>query len=269
MAIPTDLIDMLDETWTSISAFCAGLTEAQWKTPTQLPGWSVQDNISHILAYENQIEGVGNPDHTAADTSNTKNALGEANEHQVDAYRALSGAQVLAAFNDITARRLASLRAGDDAYFAAETWTPIGQGTAIDMLHLRVMDSWTHEQDIRRSLGMPGHRSGPSAEHTVERMVRTVPMVVVKRAGAPDGSTTVIRVTGAVQRTIAVTNSEGKGSVSTDEPSSAVCTISMDSDVFLQLAMGRGDAAELAGQCAVEGDTDLGSRILSNFTMMI
>lgn len=269
MAIPTALIDMLEETWSSISSLCAGLTEDQWKSATQLPGWSVQDNISHIIAFENEIEGLGNPEHTAADVSNTKNALGEANEHQVDAYRHLSGAQVLAIFDDITKKRLVSLRAGDEAYFATETWTPVGPGTLVDMLNLRVMDAWTHEQDIRRALGFPGHRSGPSAEHSFDRLVRTVPMVVVKRAGAPDGSTVVIRVTGDVQRTLAVTNTAGKGAVSSDVPADPACTITMDSETFLQLGMGRGDADELARRCEVAGDTDLAARILSNFTMMI
>ena len=269
MAAPTALIDMLEETWSSISALCAGLTEEQWKTPTQLPGWSVQDNVSHIVAFENELEGIGNPDHVAPDVSNTKNALGEANEHQVDAYRHLTGAELLAIFDAITARRLASLRAGDDAYFAREMLTPAGPGTLVDMLHLRVMDSWTHEQDVRRALGMPGHRGGPSAEHSIDRLVRTVPMVVVKRAGAPEGSTTVIDVTGAVRRTIAVTNESGKGRVSGDTADDAVCTITMDSEVFLQLGMGRGDAAELASECTVSGDAALADRILANFTMMI
>ena len=269
MAIPTALIDMLEETWSSISAFCAGLSEEQWKSPTQLPGWSVQDNISHIIAFENEIEGVGNPEHTAADVSNTKNALGEANEHQVDAYRHLSGAEVLAIFDAITARRLSSLRAGDEAYFAQETWTPVGPGTLVDMLNLRVMDAWTHEQDIRRALGLPGHQGGPSAEHSIDRLVRTVPMVVVKRAGAPEGSTTVIRITGAVRRMLAITNVDGKGSVSSDVPADPVCDIYMDSEIFLQLGMGRGDAGELAKQCKVTGDEDLAQRILSQFTMMI
>ena len=63
----------------------------------------------------------------------------------------------------MTAERLARLRqlAGQD--LAAQTMTPAGPGTVADMLTLRVMDSWSHEQDIRRAVGRPGHvRARPS-----------------------------------------------------------------------------------------------------------
>lgn len=268
MAIPTALIDMLEETWTSISALCADFSEADWKTPTQLPGWSVQDNISHLVAFENELEGIANPVHVAADVSHTRNALGEQNEHQVDAYRHLPGTDILAMWTEISARRLRTLRTADESHFAREVAMPTGPGTVADFLQLRVLDAWTHEQDIRRALGRPGHQGGPSAEHTIDRLIRTVPMVVVKRAGLPAGSGVVITVTGAVSRTIVVTNADGKGALG-GNGDDAVCTITMDSDIFLQLGMGRGEPGLLARQCDVSGDIDIASRILSNFTMMI
>jgi hypothetical protein len=50
--IPQETIDKLEETWRSISEFGATLTETQWKTFTQLPQWTVQDTLSHLVAFE-------------------------------------------------------------------------------------------------------------------------------------------------------------------------------------------------------------------------
>ena len=122
---------------------------------------------------------------------------------------------------------------------------------------------------MRRALGRPGHRSGPAAEHTIDRLIRTVPVVIGKRAATPEGQTVVIEITGAVVRTVAVTVTEGRGQINNTAPADAMCTITMDSDVFLQLATGRGDATELAAQCSVSGDNAHALKVLTQFTMMI
>jgi uncharacterized protein (TIGR03083 family) len=267
--IPTDTIDKLEETWRSISEFCAALTEAQWKTPTQLPNWTVQDNLSHLIAFEAEFHGIPRPNHTAADKSHVKNDLGSSNEDDVDYWRSFTGTDVLAEWNAISEVRLQALRTADENYFAQEVMTPAGPGTIADFLHIRVLDCWTHEQDMRRALGLPGHQSGPSAEHTIDRLIRTVPIVIGKRAGTPEGECVVIRITGHVQRIVATTIVDGRGRVSDELPATSRCDISMDSDSFLQLATGRAMYEELAAHISVNGDTEHANRVLTQFTMMI
>ena len=79
----------------------------------------------------------------------------------------------------------------------------------------------------------------------------------------------VIEIEGAVRRTVAVTVTDGRGQVSNTAPAGAICTITMDSDVFLQLATGRGDATALADECTVSGDSAHAMKVLTQFTMMI
>ena len=45
-------IDHLETTWASIQVLCADLTDAQWDEPTGCPGWTVKDNLSHLVDYE-------------------------------------------------------------------------------------------------------------------------------------------------------------------------------------------------------------------------
>jgi uncharacterized protein (TIGR03083 family) len=267
--IPQETIHKLEETWRSISDFCQTLTEEQWKTFTQLPQWTVQDNLSHLVAFEANFQGTPRPQHTAADKSHVKNELGSSNEDDVDVRRALLGAEVLAEWNEITALRLQALRSANTDYFVQEVMTPAGPGTMADFLHLRVLDCWTHEQDMRRALALPGHQSGPSAEHTIDRLIRTLPIVIGKRAGTPEGECVVIRITGHVSRLIALTVTDGRAQISNEEPPSSMCDISMNSDVFLQLATGRAEYEELANEIKVSGDTTHANRVLTQFTMMI
>src|SRR5215204_7374205 len=139
MPIPTDTIDKLEQTFDSISKLGAGLTEEQWKTATDLPGWTVQDNLSHLIGTERSLQGLPGTDHRSAEMPYVKNPIGEFNEREVDARRGQSGAQVLAEWNELTALRLATLRSAGDEYFDAAANLPTGPGTMADFLHIRVL----------------------------------------------------------------------------------------------------------------------------------
>lgn len=267
--IPTETINTLEQTWRSLAEFCTTLTEQEWKTPSQLPQWTVQDNLSHIVGTESSLQGIARPDHVAPDKSHARNPIGEANEDDVDLRRSRLGAEVLAEWVVLMELRLSTLRSADEAYFAQESFTPMGPGTLADFLHIRVLDCWAHEQDMRRAVNKPGNQGGPAAEHTIGRLIRTIPIVVGKRAGTPEGGCVVIHITGDVQRTIATTVVDGRAQIGTDVPENPLCDISMDSDTFAQLAMGRATAEELAPNISISGDAELAHRVVSQFNMMI
>ena len=267
--IPTDTINTLEQTWRSMTEFCNSLTEAEWKTMTQLPKWTVQDNLSHIIGTESSMHGLPRPDHTASDKSHVKNPIGDMNEDDVDVRRGRSGAEVLAEWKTLMEMRLEKFRTADDAYFAQEMMNPTGPGTLADFLHVRVLDCWAHEQDMRRAVNKPGNQGGRAAEHTIDRLIRTIPIVVGKRAGTPEGGCVVIRITGAVQRVVATTVVEGRAQLGVSGPADAICDISMDSDTFTQLAMGRASAEELATNISISGDAEHAHQVVSQFNMMI
>lgn len=267
--IPTNIINTLEHTWHSITSLCESLSEQQWKTATQLPGWSVQDNLSHMIGTERMLQGLSATEHRAADMSFVKNPIGEFNEHEVDARRTLSGADVLSEWKELVELRLSTLHTADEAYFAREMMTPTGPGTMADFLHVRILDCWLHEQDMRVALNMPGNTGGPGAEHTMDRLVRTIPIVVGKRAATPEGQSVLIQITGPVVRDVSVTVREGRAGIDESPATSFLSTISMDSVTFFQLATGRISGDVAAPLCAVSGDTELAARILTTFNMMI
>ena len=129
------LVDMMERVWRSIGELCDGLTEAEWKTPTDCPGWSVQDQVSHLAGSETGILGDPDPDHTPSDEAlaHTRSEQGQRNEIVVDFRRPWAGAQVLSDFRAKTSRRVEFLRSRSDDDFAAEMQTPGRPGS-----HVRV-----------------------------------------------------------------------------------------------------------------------------------
>lgn len=267
----TATLDALFEVFASLSDLGASLTEADWKRPTDLPAWNVQDNLSHLIAIERRLEGLPGTEHRAQDLSMVQNPIGEANEHEVDARRTMTGAEVLAEWNAIAAQRVATLSTAPPEYFATETMTPTGPGTLGDFLSIRVLDCWSHEQDMRRAVGVSGNLDGLSAAHTLDRLIRTLPIVVGKRAATPEGATVVVTIDGEVKRTVPITVTEGRARIVESVPADVLATVSMDTECFAVLALGRRpwNDASLARHWKITGDVDLGGRILAGLNMMI
>ncbi len=170
-----DSVENLAIVWASIDRLCSDLPAGQWDIPTGCPGWTVKDQLSHLVDYEARALGRPASGHEPGPLPHVKNEIGRANEVGVDARRVMSGAAVLDEFRQVTAERLAQLRRLTPDDLAAQTATPAGPATVADMLTLRLMDSWSHEQDIRRAVGRPGHTEGPAVEEAVAYFSRFLP----------------------------------------------------------------------------------------------
>ena len=264
------LVDMMEHVWSSISGLCDGLTEAEWKTPTDCPAWSVQDQVSHMSGSENGILGNPDPDHTPADVSHTRSDQGKHNEMIVDYRRSWSGQQVLDEFRQNTAQRIDFLRSRSDEDFAAQMHTPIGPAPMAEFISIRIMDAWVHEQDIRRALGRPGTYESPAAAQSLNRIIRAMPFVAARRAQAPDGTTVVLHVTGPGGRTANIAVEGGRGRELEQAPGNPTVSISLDAETFNCLGCGRWDPDEVlrSGKVSIEGDAALGESVVRQMNIM-
>ncbi len=254
----------LDIVWSSMSELCAGFSDEQWELPTDCPGWSVKDQLSHIVGSESTALGNLVPEHTPPEANHVKNPAGASNEIQVDWRRSWSGSEVLAEFNEVTAKRREALAAMTKADFNVETETPRGTTTMADRLGIRIFDAWVHEQDIRRAVDVPGAFDGPVAEYAMERMTDVMPFVVGRRAGAPDGSSVVFRISAPFALDFAIAVVDGRASRVSDGPAHPTVTLSMSSVNFLRLCAGRvdPDVAINAGLAETSGFFGLGEAIV-------
>ena len=271
--MPTDgeLIDLLDEVWGSMSDLGQGLSEGDWKTPTDVPGWSVQDNLVHITSMEWRLLGRPAPEHVPpADLPHVKNEIGRANEVFVDSRRASAGADALAEFREVVAARLEQLRNYGPDDFAADSWTPVGPGTVRDLLPFRVFDSWVHEQDMRRAVGRPGDLDGAVAENALDRIVASMPFVVGKRVGPPDGTTVHLGISGPLARTFTIVVDGGRARFAEELAGTPTATVATDCETFVRLTCGRVDPADALGSGRVHlgGDTDLARRVVEELNFL-
>lgn len=257
-------IENLAALWASISELCADFDEAAWKTPTGCPGWTVQDNVAHLIDYESRALGRPAPAHSVVgEAGHVKNDIGRANEVGIDYRRSWPGEKVLDEFREVTASRLEQLRGLSDEDLQQPVDTPAGPGTAADMLVLRVMDTWSHEQDIRRAVGRPGNVDGPAADHAIGYFSQFLPFVVGKRAGAPDGSSVVFHI--GDRPPVGVVVVDGRGRLADELPHAPTVGLQMPAATFAALVGGRADAPD---DVVVSGDEDLGRRVVASMAFM-
>ena len=260
-----EVVDKMEAVWRSIDTLCANLTDEQWQTPTDCPNWSVQDQLSHLCAGEHGLLGRPPVTHTPRDVSHVKNEMGERNEATVDYRRSKSGAEVLAEFRELTAERLAVLRALSDGDFAAETMTPIGPGTVQSLIEIRAFDAWTHEQDMRGALQQPGHLDGPVAE-TLGRGAAPQPCRSwwAARRRRPMARPWCLRVSGAAGGAIAIAVEDKRAKMLEAPPVAPTVRLRMDVEAFTRLGCGRWEpeAALQAGKVQIEGDRALWVKLI-------
>ncbi|RFU40364.1 maleylpyruvate isomerase family mycothiol-dependent enzyme [Actinomadura logoneensis] len=249
-----------EQTVRSTIALAETFGEADWDRPTELPGWTVKDIVSHLVGVETLMVGEDPaPGHTLPeDPPHVRNDLGRAMEPAVDHRRGTPGPRVLAELRAVLDRRMELLPAIDPDRPAM---LPIGrEGTYTELMAFRAFDCWAHEQDIRRAVGRPGNLDAPAAERTLRIVERGLPMIVAKRAAAAPGTSVTFEVTGPVAFTRHVTvGPDGHGAFA-EAPGEDATVLRMDWETFLCLVTGRRGAAEVTVE--VHGDEVLAGRVL-------
>lgn len=264
-------IAKLRDVWGSLARLADGLLEEEWELPTDCPGWTVRDQYAHLLTGESLVTGEPLPEHRADPLPPyVHNDIGEFNEHAVDYWRGRPIHELIAAWHAMVRTRLADLAAATDEELAKDSWTPIGPGTVLDALQIRVLDHWVHEQDVRRATGRAGGMEGSAAAHTIDRLLTPLPRVVAKNAGVPDGGSVVLEILGPVRRQVSVTVTEGRGQVVHRVSGTPTAKIRMDTEAFLILATGRRDPETMlpSGVVTLEGDTELAAAVVRNLNIM-
>jgi len=253
--------------WASLDSLLSELDPSEWDTATDCPGWNVQDQVSHLIGTESLLLGLPAP--APVQAPHVRNSLGAGIEGWVAERRDRSPAEVLDEFRQVTAARSAALDALSDEQWETPTASPAGQIPYGEFMQIRVMDNWVHEQDIRRALHRPGHLEGPAAEAALGRFTRSLGYVVGKQAGAPDGASVVVALVGPHAQVLAVTVVGGRarpaeGTVDAD------VTLTMTAEAYCCLSCGRwpADAALADGRVQVDGDRELGVRIVAAMSII-
>jgi uncharacterized protein (TIGR03083 family) len=250
---------------------CDDLTEEQWGTPTACPGWSVRDQLSHLIGIERSLEGEPTPPWDDPLGAHVKTPFAEGNEKWVAVRRACPGSAVLEEFIEVTERRLATLGALTAAGWERLGPSPVGEVPYAEFMRVRVFDSWVHEQDVRLALGRPGGTGGGASDIALGQVQAAMDFVVGKQAAAPEGAVVCFSLSGpahdARQITIAVQGGRAKPVPPVTTPTVTLRLSSLD---FLRLGCGRvtAEAVDTPERAVVEGDQVLGRQVLGAMNFM-
>lgn len=232
---------------------------------TECPGWTVKDQLSHVVGVERWMQGEPEPHHEVPDLPHVHGELGRRVEVAVDLRRGVPGPQVVDELETVRAARLEALHR-PDVDPRAPTVSPLGSTMAlVDVLRMRTFDVWTHEQDVRRALDRPGDLDSAAAAVAVEWIRRGLPRVVARGARVEPGRVVVLDVQGAGGFRDAVTVAAGDdgrpaGVVLPDEPPTPDAVLTLTTEAFMRRSCGRWPSDGTPVE--VDGDTALASRVL-------
>ena len=259
------VIAILAEEWGAIDALAQGLADAEWELPSECPGWTVRDVLSHLIGIERVLLGEASPPPLAELPAHVENEVGARNEAWVASRRSLPGPEILREFQEVTARRISELRSWPAVPLRRDRPEP-GRPGPVPRVH------------ARPGHGLLGARTGHPCCHRPTRSRRGARRRALDRpplrgdalrggqaSGSPRGCV------GAVRPARPVVASDRRRSCATAGPrpwpwwtSKPTTFLDMDVEVFWRLACGRvdGKAAHLAGLVDVGGDEALASRVL-------
>jgi uncharacterized protein (TIGR03083 family) len=260
------------EAWRSstadVLALLRDLPAEDWDLPTDLPGWSVRAVAAHLAHLEAELAGLPQQSHPVDQADHIKNPLGRHTEAGVVGRRDREPEQIIEELQAATRIRSDQLEADPPTDpEAMPERTPGGLPWPWGRtLSNRALDMWMHEQDIRRAVGRPGHLDTLGAEHVGGQILTSFPYVVGKAAGAPPGSTVVLRVTGDQEAELGVeVGPDGRARPHPEIEGDPTVSLLMDFEVAVILFGGRRPVDSV--EVGVTGDTALARAILEGMAV--
>jgi uncharacterized protein (TIGR03083 family) len=253
-----------EQTLRSTIELARDFDETDHARPTDCPGWTVKDVLSHLISVERMLLGEALPDHPLPeDLPHVRNDFARMLEIGVDVRRPVPGGKVLDELAETLERRLAELPGIDPDQ---PTTLPTGrQGTYALFMEFRAFDCYTHEQDIRRAVNRPGNLDAPAAVCARARLTPGLPYVFAKKAGARPGQTLRLEVTGPAAFTTYVAVAEDGRARESEPVADPTVALGMDWETYLRLAAGRCTPESVT--VTASGDTTLATRILAGMAV--
>ena len=185
-----ELIDAVDDVLLTTLSLVRDLSEDDADLPTECPGWTVRDQLAHMVGLEQVLNGAPQSDIELPPLDHVRNEIDEYMERQVHIRRQLPMAAIADELAGLRRRRLSSLRRsageGDPEVAGVFGTRPLSKS-----LPTRVFDLWTHEQDIRRAVGLPVREACVAAELAVDLSLRNWSAALPK---SPEGNDVTIEI---------------------------------------------------------------------------
>jgi uncharacterized protein (TIGR03083 family) len=272
-AAPQDLpglVQAYSQTVQAVIDLGRSCSDRDFDKPTIYDGWTVKDQISHVVGVEQWLSGSPLPRVPVPDYRHLRTETDRTRESMVELRRRMIGTKVVDELEGVLATRMAQL-ADPDLAPESVTKGTAGPAPVMDVLRERILDIWTHEQDIRQALGRPGDLDAPGAAVFMDTLCEELPRLVARDAGIEPGNVVIFDVTGPVVGRSGVrveVADDGSplgtalftGTVHEHPEDMQVTSITLSTDAITRRAAGRGSLADI--HYTVQGDEDVARRVL-------
>jgi uncharacterized protein (TIGR03083 family) len=218
----------------------------------------VQDHLSHVVSTLNVLAGRPEPDSDLPeDPPWVRNRLGRYWEMRVNVRRGEPPKVVVDEFDELVAELAPVLRDLDDDALAGEVEGPMGYRMPLGrMLEIFAFDWWIHEQDIRTTVGVAGHLTGPAPDHAVDQILAGLSeSLAAPELGLTEGATIAVTIVGPERRSLGIGIAGGEGHILADQPATPTVRLTSDLATFVGLTSGRATRDDVAVEA--EGDPPL------------
>lgn len=197
--MPADLAGLLADLAAEtavLDGLIANLDDPSWRAPTPSPGWSIQDQVTHLAYFdETAARAATDPDGFRAEAAELMRRGDTFPDDIARRYATLPPAEALAWFRRAREGYLTTFR-GLDPRYRLPWYGP--DMSAASSATARLMETWAHGQDVADALGVtrpPSARLrhvahlGVSTFHFTFRLnARAVPVTPVRvELTGPDG----------------------------------------------------------------------------------
>ena len=237
------------------------MSPAQWRVQSLCPDWTVREVVGHLAGVEQMLAGwlPGSADELPPAGRVTAFAQQTAG---------LDEAAFTARVAQTFGQRRADLAALSEDDLSRPSWTPVGPASYGSFMAIRVFDFWVHERDITTPLGLPADDGDARAEMALAEVERSLGYIVGKRGRAPDGSSVLIRLSGPVERDLAVVV-DGRARVVDAMAGEPTATLTLSSSLFMRLAGGREDPETALGRIELGGDEALARQLATSLAYTV
>ncbi len=267
---PDDRLVQLVEIWhracTDFVALVRAIPREQWDLPTDLPSWTVKDNVAHTAHLEAVLAGAPEETIEVAEAPHLRALQNYYTEQGVLARRDHDMGSLADEIEQAVATRYAELQQEPPTDgSAAPRRTPGGAPWDTQtLLSNRPFDVWMHDQDVRRAVDLPGGYDCPAAHHVLTTLGQALPMVVGKRVAPPTGTVVRLAVPAADLCWTVGVGEDGRARPTDDETDPTV-SVTLSPEDFVVLAGGRRPPETT--KPLIEGDEDLGRRLVQSLSV--
>ena len=272
-AAPEDLpglVSAYGQTVRAVIDLGRSCTPRDFDKETACPGWTVKDQVSHVTGVEQWLSGAPLPRVQLPDYGHVQSDFDRVTESMVEMRRRMLGSKVVDELEGVLAKRLAQL-GNPELTLETPVKGPIGVAPAGEVLRMRILDIWTHEQDIREALGRPGDLDAPGAAVFLDALCSAMPRLVAKNAGIEPGNDVIFDITGPVVGRTGVRVEVGEGGKPLGTPlftgtvhehpeDAQVTSIILSTQAITRRAAGRGGLDDI--YFTIQGDENVGRRVL-------